>query len=156
MYVMATTTQSAPWWGSSLLAGLFLLLGSGLTLLVTHRRAMDELKRKDQTRWDELILETAVKVETICTEQAGIGKVGYPRYIENATDRVKRHVELVDELNEAQSKFRFVASTPLRAAASQLYRAALHKFLDADESDTAFDEAHANFFEAVRRELRAN
>lgn len=154
--VAVVQVAAAPWWGAPLIAALALLAGAALTLLGTHWRASTELKRKDQTRWDDLILDTAVEVQTICSEISSIGRVGWPEYIADSRERTTRYVELVDQLNEAQSKFRLVASDKLRDAALTLFTAAMKEFLGHGQPVKDFEDARKVFVTEARRELRAN
>lgn len=157
MMVAVAQVAAAPWWGAPLIAALALIAGAALTLAGTHWRASTELKRKDQTRWDDIILETAVEVEAICAELASLGRYGWPHYISDPEARTVKYVELVDRLNEARSKFRLVASDRLKEESMNLFGTALNEFLGQGAKPVVdFETARIAFVAEVRRELRAN
>lgn len=157
MYALASQS-SAPWWGAPLIAAIALLVGSGLTLLVTHRRAVDEQKLTDKRRWDDLILDTCVEIERVCNELVGLNKHGWRHYIADERLRMDRYVELVDELNAVRGRFRFVASGKLEDSSLQVFEAALNSFVGSHKigSDMDFETARAIFVTTARQELRAN
>lgn len=155
---MHPLVTSAPWWGAPLLAGLFLLIGSGLTLLVTWLRGRHEQQLTDKRRWDDLILDTCVEVERICYELVGISRRDYPKFIANMDERMEHYLVLIDQLNEARAKFRFVASEELKQTSLDLFGMAVEEFVGSPRSDAGekFEAARTNFVNAARKELRAN
>ncbi|MBE7323114.1 hypothetical protein IEQ44_00425 [Nocardioides sp. Y6] len=152
-----TTT---PWWGAPVIAAAAALSGVSLTLLGAHLRARLDLKRKDQARWDDLILDVATRLLTLTSELAESGRVGYPRYIEDRRERIEAHITTSDAINETLARFRLVASADLRNAAFHLYGAAMREELGVTETPPgepeSYTDAQAAFVAAVRREVRAN
>lgn len=133
---------------------MLLFVGSALTLAGSQWRAHAELKQ----RWDDLILDTAVEVEKICSECAAIGRTGSPQFIAHRTERVIRYTALVNELNESRAKFRFVASKRVQDSLLELFGKAVNEFLNdgGPDAHSAFETARAQFVAEVRKELRAN
>ena len=144
--------------GRSLIAAVALLMGSGLTLLVTHRRAVDEQKLTDKRRWDDRILDTAVQVETICSEVAAIGRPDFPEYIEDSKDRIAR----LEILRISLAKPRREVPTGHVEACIEETRNLTMVATEFAFSDTAVADPNAllharrKLREAVRKELRAN
>jgi hypothetical protein len=62
----AATTATAPWWYVAVLAGGFTILGGLLSLTFTYFSDRRKLRREDQRRWDDKIVQLSARVQSIC------------------------------------------------------------------------------------------
>lgn len=60
--MLVLTASTAPWWGVPLIAGGFLVVGAVLAFLATYITKNRELRRLDQARWDNDILEGTIRI----------------------------------------------------------------------------------------------
>jgi|SRR5690554_6784656 len=159
MIVAQAAATAAPWWGAPTIATLA-TLGGGLLALIGSRWHLErEVRHRDLMRWDDLILETAVELIALTSKLAESGRVGYPGYIADADARTAQHIAVVEAINTATARFRFVASAPLLDSLHVLVAAAIHeelglKDLRSSEDVRPFGEARAAFVDAVRMEIR--
>lgn len=158
--MIAEAAAAAPWWGTSVIAASAAIAGAVLAFLGTTWRARLDLKHKDLSRWDDLILETAARLVALSSELSESGKVGYPGYLPTESERLDLHIRVVDDWQGAFARFRLVASKDLIRAASRLFEGALTDRLGGPEKMPigvpfiTYETARDEFTVAVRRELR--
>jgi hypothetical protein len=153
------TVQAAPWWGTPLIAGGFLIIGALVAFVSNYVTKLRELQAAEIKRWDTEILAMSARLMTISTllDNAAVERAALPGGGLPLVDDFDAEVK---ECGYIDHRFSLVASADTTRATHSFV---LSIVSCAHRSDLAtvretfqhMLNARAAFVDAVRAELRA-
>ncbi len=165
--------SSAPWWGTPLIAGIFLILGAVLAFVFNSIQDSRKARREKQQRWDQNVLAHASEVITLLKKfrsAASDARTSEAVFTQLAVDQMKRGeaidpppfdhpamsalMSAYDDLTRECDLLRLVAPQRVRDAVEEVWVQAGGVLLDTAEEDldraVALNSAESGLATSVR------
>ena len=114
------TVSTAPWWAVASLAGLFALIGGGITVIAGYYSDRRKLNRDDTRQWDIRLKDQSIPVVAIADELYEFQRT------EGLIPDVSRAEALTEESQRIAQEFMLIAPTDLVQAVREVRNEGLY------------------------------